>query len=88
MPERVTMEAVLLPDRRVATTDSSPIVGARWRAIGCTGDGPAAICFITARVDGERWYTKTAPGAPDTRETGLTVTFERFLKRPAMLFGR
>ena len=78
MRERVTLEAILLPDRRIATAEGAPIPGARWRVMECTGSSSSDICFVAARIGGERWYARSSPNQLRERETGLAVNLERF----------
>ena len=84
MRERVILEAILLPDRRIGTAVGVPMRGSRWHIMGCTGARRDDICFVVARIDGERWYARVSPGTLAEGETGPIVTLERFLKHSAV----
>lgn len=77
-----TLEAALLPDHRMATVTGEPLFDARWRVMGCTGAAPDALCFLAARIGGERWHARMTRGALDRHSAGIVVAWERASSAP------
>lgn len=81
MRDRVTLEAILLADSGIALADGARLSASRWRSMGCTGTDGTDICFITAKIDGQRWYARVPRGALNGNETSRAVVLERSPRR-------